>query len=63
MIARWIELTHVLNNLNRGLGQPDSYPFVLSIPVVEKLRLIHDVVSEAGANIPPSIATQQTAAH
>jgi hypothetical protein len=63
MIARWIELTHVLNNLNRGLGQPDSYPFVLSIPVVEKLRLIHDIVSEAGANIPPSIANQQTAAH
>jgi hypothetical protein len=34
----------VLNNLNRGLGLPDSYPFVLSGPVVDKLRFIHDTI-------------------
>lgn len=49
MIARWIELTHVLNNLNRGLGQPDSYPFVLSKPVTDKLRLVHEIIGESAA--------------
>jgi hypothetical protein len=37
-------LTYVLNNLNRGLGLADSYPFVLSAPVVEKLRFIHETI-------------------
>lgn len=45
MIARWFELTHALNNLNRGLGQPDGYPFVLSAPVVEKLRFVHETIT------------------
>ena len=30
MIDSWFPLTYVLNNLNRGLGLPDGYPFVLS---------------------------------
>ena len=42
LMASWFPLTYMLNNLNRGLGQPDAYPFVLSPPVVEKLRFIHD---------------------
>jgi len=42
----WLLLTHVLNNLNRGLGQPDSYPFVISPGAAEKLRFIHDVICE-----------------
>jgi len=50
MIGRWFELTHVLNNLNRGLGQPDSYPFVLSGPTVAKLRLVHDIIGEAAVS-------------
>ena len=44
MIDAWLPLTYILNNLNRGLGLPDSYPFVLSPPVIDKLRFIHDVV-------------------
>lgn len=47
MIADWFPLTYVLNNLNRGLGLADSYPFVLSEPVVEKLRFIHDTIAVA----------------
>jgi hypothetical protein len=46
MIDAWYALTYLLNNLNRGLGLPDGYPFVLSSPVVQKLRFIHDVVAE-----------------
>ena len=39
MIDNWFSLTYVLNNLNRGMGLPDGYPFVLSTPAIEKLRL------------------------
>jgi len=44
MIAAWFPLTHVLNNLNRGLGLPDGYPFVVSAPAIEKLRFIHETI-------------------
>ena len=47
MINDWFPLTYVLNNLNRGLGLPDSYPFVLSTPVLEKLRFVHETVKRA----------------
>lgn len=46
MLGDWFSLTYVLNNLNRGLGLPDGYPFVLSTPAIEKLRWVHDVVFE-----------------
>ena len=46
MIESWLSLTYVLNNLSRGLGLPDSYPFVLSSPVIDKLRFIHDTIHE-----------------
>jgi hypothetical protein len=44
MIESWLSLTYVLNNLSRGLGLPDSYPFVLSNPAIDKLRFIHDTI-------------------
>jgi hypothetical protein len=47
LIESWFPVAYVLNNLNRGLGQPDGYPFVLSTPVLEKLRYIHEVVGRA----------------
>lgn len=46
MVEAWLSLTYVLNNLSRGLGFPDSYPFVLSAAVIDKLRFIHDTVNE-----------------
>ena len=49
MIGRWFELTHVLNNLNRGLGQADGYPFVLSAAAVAKLHVVHDIIGEVSA--------------
>jgi len=45
-IEAWFPLTYVLNNLNRGLGLVDGYPFVLSPPVIEKLRFVHDSIEE-----------------
>jgi hypothetical protein len=47
LIENWFPLTYVLNNLNRGLGLPDSYPFVLSGPAIEKLRFVHDAIGPA----------------
>ena len=44
LIDSWFPLTYVLNNLNRGLGLPDAYPFVLSPPAIEKLRFVHETV-------------------
>ena len=44
-IDAWFSLTYVLNSLNRGLGLPDGYPFVLSDPVIAKLRFVHDTVA------------------
>ena len=46
VIDRWFPLTYALNNLNRGLGLPDGYPFVLSTPAIDKLRFVHDVIAD-----------------
>jgi hypothetical protein len=54
LIDSWYPLTYVLNNLNRGLGQPDGYPFVLSPPVVDKLRFVHDTVKSWSISAQPS---------
>ena len=48
LIERWFPLTYVHNNLNRGMGLPDAYPFVLSAPVVDKLRFVHEVIVGVG---------------
>jgi hypothetical protein len=40
LAREWASLTYVLNNLMRGLGLADAYPFVLSGPVVDKLRFV-----------------------
>ena len=40
LVNEWQALTYVLNNLTRGLGHTDAYPFVLSGPVIEKLRFV-----------------------
>ena len=45
LVERWRELTTTLNALNRSMGQADAYPFVLTEPVLEKLRLVHRVVN------------------
>jgi hypothetical protein len=44
-VASWHPLTYVLNNLNRSMGLADGYPFVVSPPVIEKLRFVHETIS------------------
>jgi hypothetical protein len=45
LMTSWFPLTYVLNNLNRGLGLPDGYPFILPTPAIDKLRFVHDVIA------------------
>jgi hypothetical protein len=58
LIESWVSLTYVLNNLNRSMGLPDGYPFVLSTPAIDKLRFVHEVIARAASALPgPAIAT------
>jgi len=45
LIDSWFPLTYMMNNLNRGLGHTDAYPFVLSPAAVAKLKFVADVVT------------------
>jgi len=47
VLNAWLELTTMLNELSRSMGQPDFYPFVLSRPAVAKLHFVHRVVAAA----------------
>ncbi|MEP6504142.1 MAG: putative zinc-binding metallopeptidase, partial [Betaproteobacteria bacterium] len=51
MVNGWIELTGALNEVTRSMGEPDFYPFVLSIPAVRKLHFIHKVVKNAAGGL------------
>jgi hypothetical protein len=46
LIESWFPLTYVLNNLNRGLGLSDGYPFVLPQPAIDKLRFVHETIAD-----------------
>lgn len=43
IIKMWFPLTFAVNSLNRSMGHADFYPFIISGPVIEKLRFIHEV--------------------
>lgn len=47
LVDAWIPLSVALNAIQRSMGQPDSYPFVLPPPVVEKLDFINRLVRTA----------------
>ncbi|MBY0613811.1 MAG: putative zinc-binding peptidase [Beijerinckiaceae bacterium] len=49
LVDAWIPLTVAVNGVNRSMGQPDLYPFVLSQPVIAKLQFVHELIhSRAG---------------
>jgi hypothetical protein len=49
VIARiWLPLTKGLNQINRSMGKPDLYPFVLAGPVIAKLSFVAELVADAG---------------
>ena len=44
LVDTWLPLSLALNSLNRAMGQPDLYPFVLSDAAIVKLGFIHDTI-------------------
>ena len=62
LLNSWVQLTTVLNELSRSMGQPDFYPFVLPRAAVAKLQLIHCVVTEARPQPPATPASAVTTA-
>jgi hypothetical protein len=52
LVETWIPLSNALNALNRTMGQPDVYPFILSQAVIKKLGAIHDLIHD-GKIAPP----------
>lgn len=47
VIASWIPLTVAINSLNRSLGQPDFYPFVLTNKVITKIDFVLRLIVSA----------------
>jgi hypothetical protein len=42
----WLPPAWSLNMINRSMGKEDLYPFVLTVPVLDKMRFIHTVTDE-----------------
>lgn len=53
LVDTWIRLSRALNALNRAMGLPDFYPFILSPAVVTKLDAIHSLTHGRGIPIAP----------
>lgn len=54
LIGAWLPLTFAVNSLNRSMGQPDLYPFVLTPTVIGKLHFVHERIQrEAGRAMRP----------
>lgn len=53
LMAGWQAVAVALNSLSRSMGMKDVYPFVLSRPVRDKLRFVHDLTQAfAGQRMP-----------
>ncbi|ONH28661.1 zinc-binding metallopeptidase family protein [Pseudofrankia asymbiotica] len=48
IIELWLPLAWSLNMINRSMGHPDLYPFVLPPPALDKMRLVHSLVTGQG---------------
>lgn len=47
LIEVWLPLTYAVNSMNRSMGQPDLYPFVLPPEVISKLTYINDIIADS----------------
>jgi hypothetical protein len=46
ILKRWLVLSEASNAINRCMGLPDLYPFVISDVAAEKLRFVHELLRE-----------------
>ncbi|RST88229.1 hypothetical protein EJC49_00565 [Aquibium carbonis] len=44
MLKRWLALTEVVNGINRCMGVPDLYPFVIAPAVAQKLDYVRELL-------------------
>lgn len=44
LMEAWLPITFAVNSLNRSMGQPDLYPFIISEPAIAKLQYVHDLI-------------------
>ena len=44
-LQHWDRFSVTLNEMNRSLGLPDAYPFVVTEEIADKLRFVHQVVT------------------
>jgi hypothetical protein len=58
IIDAWLPLTFAMNSINRSMGQPDLYPFILPPPVIWKLTFIHTQIHAVGLHRPPDSETK-----
>lgn len=49
LITAWVPLAVAVNAVNRCMGEPDLYPFILTPNVIEKLGFIHELVHQSEA--------------
>jgi hypothetical protein len=47
IVGAWTPFVVAMNSINRAMGKPDLYPFVLAPGVVMKLGFIHDLIRGA----------------
>ncbi len=47
LVDAWVPLTVALNGVNRSMGQPDLYPFVLNASVMQKLEYVHELIAQS----------------
>ena len=50
-LEQWLPLTYALNALNRSMGSPDLYPFVLAPAVMEKLAFVDRAVLASSLHV------------
>jgi hypothetical protein len=48
LIDAWLPITFTVNGLNRSMGQPDLYPFILAPRTIAKLGFIHALTHRQG---------------
>jgi hypothetical protein len=62
IVDAWAPFVVAMNSVNRAMGRPDLYPFVIAPAVVDKLRFIHDLVRGAAVRENAVGATGERAA-
>jgi hypothetical protein len=60
LMAGWQAVAVALNSLSRSMGMKDVYPFVLSRPVRDKLRFVHDLTRDFAGKSMPAPPAQPT---